>query len=635
MDTCGNLSILSPSSDGAVIDTLSPSVSATPAGGTYSSSVTVTLSASEPSAIFYTADGSTPTQQSSVYTSPILLSKTTSLKYFAIDRARNESAVKTSQYIIGGSSDDYDGDGYSNTLEQQMGTDPNDPDSKPAAASIEIAPLEAPLGIEGTAQLTVSGTFIPLQGDPIQYDLSSLVDYHTDSSPVTVSNSGLVTGKSEGTAQLWAEQTAGSSSVLSNQVQVTVDGTPPSVNLLESRPYDKQGTAQDTGPTPRVPVDTGIVIRVYDTQLGDNVGIDEGTISLLVNQTEVPAKVREMIEGDLHELDIAFQNPTAFGFDQVVTVKLSLADMAGNQLVFTEVFQTETQMEHQLALLNSPVQSGVALGDGTSEISVLPEPDSIDDEMLEGARVIFHDYEPVTPRVGPVHEIPALDLATPIGIPLNLEPATVFDGPITVVLPVPDAQVQDTNQDGIPDMGLEAYDIYQFTPNPNVLWRHSADAPGWAVEESRVDHYDTLPPSIEIQINEPSPLQIGTAMPHVVPAPDIKANARDRFLVTTQATVVTVTLDLDAGAIDRSVDWWILADTPKGWYYLDLGKKLWKKGLLPSAQAAPIDMTSEIIYSGIPPFGGGTYRLYFSLDNNADGRYDGTWNDSVPVLVYR
>ncbi|HEX4205421.1 MAG TPA: PHB depolymerase family esterase [Ktedonobacteraceae bacterium] len=78
-----------------------PTVSASPAGGTYSGSVQVTLTASPSSAtIYYTTDGSTPTTSSSVYSAPLTISQTTSLKYIAVANGHS-SAVGSQTYTIG------------------------------------------------------------------------------------------------------------------------------------------------------------------------------------------------------------------------------------------------------------------------------------------------------------------------------------------------------------------------------------------------------------------------------------------------------------------------------------------------------------------------------------------------------
>lgn len=86
---------------GVVIgDTIPPTVTVSPAAGTYTSAQSVTLSANEAATIYYTLDGSSPTTSSSVYSSPISVSTTTTLKYFAKDTSGNSSTEQSLIYTI-------------------------------------------------------------------------------------------------------------------------------------------------------------------------------------------------------------------------------------------------------------------------------------------------------------------------------------------------------------------------------------------------------------------------------------------------------------------------------------------------------------------------------------------------------
>ncbi|HDU1185817.1 TPA: chitobiase/beta-hexosaminidase C-terminal domain-containing protein, partial [Listeria monocytogenes] len=85
---------------GSATDTVAPVVTVSPAGGTFNSAQSVTLSANEPATIYYTLNGSTPTTSSSVYSTAISISAATTLKYFAMDPAGNTSAVQTQTYTI-------------------------------------------------------------------------------------------------------------------------------------------------------------------------------------------------------------------------------------------------------------------------------------------------------------------------------------------------------------------------------------------------------------------------------------------------------------------------------------------------------------------------------------------------------
>ena len=77
-----------------------PTTTASPLGGSYASAQTVTLTVDEPATIYYTLDGSTPTTASTVYTAPIVVASTRTLKYFAGGPEGNSEAVKFQTYTI-------------------------------------------------------------------------------------------------------------------------------------------------------------------------------------------------------------------------------------------------------------------------------------------------------------------------------------------------------------------------------------------------------------------------------------------------------------------------------------------------------------------------------------------------------
>jgi hypothetical protein len=72
-----------------------------PAAGTYSTSQTVTISTTTPSAtIYYTTNGSTPTTGSAVYSSPITISATETVKAIAAATGYTNSAVGSATYTL-------------------------------------------------------------------------------------------------------------------------------------------------------------------------------------------------------------------------------------------------------------------------------------------------------------------------------------------------------------------------------------------------------------------------------------------------------------------------------------------------------------------------------------------------------
>jgi regulation of enolase protein 1 (concanavalin A-like superfamily) len=84
-------------------DTTPPTVVATPPGGTFAGTQSVTLTATDNNpgtSIYFTTNGSTPTSSSPRYTAPMAIAATTTLKFVAVDAAGNSSAVGAQTYTI-------------------------------------------------------------------------------------------------------------------------------------------------------------------------------------------------------------------------------------------------------------------------------------------------------------------------------------------------------------------------------------------------------------------------------------------------------------------------------------------------------------------------------------------------------
>ncbi|NMM64404.1 S8 family serine peptidase [Clostridium sp. P21] len=92
--------IVAPGSAATTTTTVSTPI-ASVAAGTYTTSQTVSLSdATSGVSIYYTLDGTTPTSSSKLYSSPIIISSTTTLKAVAIDNSGNSSSVLSVLYTI-------------------------------------------------------------------------------------------------------------------------------------------------------------------------------------------------------------------------------------------------------------------------------------------------------------------------------------------------------------------------------------------------------------------------------------------------------------------------------------------------------------------------------------------------------
>src|SRR5437867_1135247 len=73
----------------------------TPGGGTYTTPQSITISDATPGAtIYYTTDGSTPTTASPIYTNPVLVTQTTTIKAMAAGGGMANSAVASATYTI-------------------------------------------------------------------------------------------------------------------------------------------------------------------------------------------------------------------------------------------------------------------------------------------------------------------------------------------------------------------------------------------------------------------------------------------------------------------------------------------------------------------------------------------------------
>ena len=169
---------------GAHGDHIPPITAAYPRGDVFSSPlISVDLNSNEPATVYYTTDGSIPSMESPVYTSPIVVSTTTEIKFFAIDAAGNRELVRTELYIS-----DYDLDGIVSE-EDNCPTTPNGPERGTCTSGTSETIgrpclTDAECAIDGFCSMNQEDTY-PLDGDGIgdacflcesDFDLDSDVD---------------------------------------------------------------------------------------------------------------------------------------------------------------------------------------------------------------------------------------------------------------------------------------------------------------------------------------------------------------------------------------------------------------------------------------------------------------------------
>ena len=85
------------------LDSTGPTVTASPTSSTFGpAGISVTLSSADADldAIYYTTNGDTPTSSSTLYTGPISISTTTTLKFIGYDLVGNAGPVGTETYTL-------------------------------------------------------------------------------------------------------------------------------------------------------------------------------------------------------------------------------------------------------------------------------------------------------------------------------------------------------------------------------------------------------------------------------------------------------------------------------------------------------------------------------------------------------
>ena len=116
---------------------------------------------------------------------------------------------------------------------------------------------------------------------------------------------------------------------------------------------------------------------------------------------------------------------------------------------------------------------------------------------------------------------------------------------------------------------------------------------------------------------------------------DIKANGQDDPLTLNYGTNLTIDISLDPGDdIGDNADWWLLADSPFGWYRYKMASGSWVPGFVVTYQG-PLNVIGPMtVYngSGLPL---GTYEFYFGVDLDMNGSLDmgQMYYDSVSVTV--
>ncbi|MCL2077614.1 MAG: chitobiase/beta-hexosaminidase C-terminal domain-containing protein [Oscillospiraceae bacterium] len=147
-----------------------PAPTATPNGGTFTTSQTVTLSSVTPGAsIYYTLDGSTPTSGTTLYEGGFTLTNTTTVKAIAVKDGMNDSAVLTVTFTKDGGGGGGGGGGGTTPP-----TTPTEPDTTNEAIPEPIPEPRTPETVNGATLIDENVILDILAQDNPVIDLSEI-----------------------------------------------------------------------------------------------------------------------------------------------------------------------------------------------------------------------------------------------------------------------------------------------------------------------------------------------------------------------------------------------------------------------------------------------------------------------------
>ncbi|MHC4676219.1 MAG: Ig-like domain-containing protein, partial [Planctomycetota bacterium] len=119
------------------------------------------------------------------------------------------------------------------------------------------------------------------------------------------------------------------------------------------------------------------------------------------------------------------------------------------------------------------------------------------------------------------------------------------------------------------------------------------------------------------------------------PVPDVKVNGDDGPVTIPYGDIAQITIELSAGNyLGQEADFWLKLtsnDSKTYWFFGNIG---WVESNSPLlATTSPIRDIDEPLRVNFGAFLSGPGEVYFAVDDNADGSFDGTWFDTVSFTV--
>jgi hypothetical protein len=196
-----------------------------------------------------------------------------------------------------------------------------------------------------------------------------------------------------------------------------------------------------------------------------------------------------------------------YQYDANVNIAVNAKDRTGVEMAQASFqFNVESSSEQISAQDNEPYTSTLM---NSPSMGLTTE--SIDSGILAGAKVIYDNNEPIKPKFGPVNEVPVVGgvgiTPAPSSYPINLEPPTVFNNPVTIFIPLPKTADVSSPTDDLSTLSVCLYDGENWVVACDANGNVTPAGDGWMVPGSRVNHSQGFPPSIELQVYHFSAIQ--------------------------------------------------------------------------------------------------------------------------------
>ncbi len=281
--------------------------------------------------------------------------------------------------------------------------------------------------------------------------------------------------------------------------------------LREVNPHHRAGINDCT----RVPANTSFAVRIEDA---DGIDVTDGaSIRFTISDDINTAYERDLSDSDMVRVIKLNSDPDSratklwavydrsmdpgygnYAYDTDVSIKVEAKDRRDDWMTPRSYrFNIETQAEHYQAQANSPDTGPLA----PQDLAIVDPGHMYDagikvtDGDLEGAMILYDSGEPVEPAFGPTEELPPLSApgTDAIGVPMNLQPPTVFTTPVKILIPCP-------GQADVSNLCVYLYNGTDYVLACDAHGNVQSGGEGWMVPGSRVDHPDTSPPGIEMRV---------------------------------------------------------------------------------------------------------------------------------------